>query len=223
MGWETWNEVDEYTAGLLIGEDSVLEQALKESVKAGLPEIAVTANQGRLLNLLVRIHGARSILEVGTLGGYSTIWLARALPEDGKLVTLELNPDFARVASQNIERAGLSQRVQVQVGPAIDSLRALVADNEGPFDLIFIDADKQSTPEYFTQALALSRPGGLILVDNVVRDGALIDPSSSDPGVGGMRRFLEMAAAEPRVTATTIQTVGSKGYDGFSLAIVEDV
>lgn len=223
MSWEKWNAVDEYTAGLLIGSDPALEEALAASVAAGLPEIAVTANQGKLLSLLARIHGARSILEVGTLGGYSTIWLARALPEGGRLVTLELNPDFARVAGENIARAGVSERVQVQVGPAIDSLRALVAGGEGPFDLIFIDADKQSTPEYFEQALELSRPGGVIVVDNVIRDGALIDPDSIDPGVAGMRRFLEMAAVEPRVTATTIQTVGSKGYDGFSLALVQDI
>ena len=223
MSWETWNAVDEYTAGLLIGVDPVLQEALAHSAAAGLPEIAVTANQGKLLNLLARIHGARRILEVGTLGGYSTIWLARALPPDGQLVTLELNPDFARVASENVARAGLSERVQVRVGPAIESLLALVADGEGPFDLIFIDADKQSTPEYFEQALELSRPGGVILVDNVVLDGTLIDAVSEDPRVAGMRRFLELAAAEPRVTATTIQTVGNKGYDGFTLAIVQDV
>lgn len=223
MSWDTWDAVDEYTAGLLVGPDPVLEQALEASAAAGLPEIAVTANQGKLLSLLARIHGARSILEVGTLGGYSTIWLARALPAEGRLVTLELSPDYARVASENVARAGLAERVQVRVGPAIDSLRGLVDGGEGPFDLIFIDADKKSTPEYFEQALELSRPGGLIVVDNVVRDGALIDPDSSDPGVGGMRRFLEMAAVEPRVTATTIQTVGSKGYDGFTLALVQDV
>lgn len=223
MSWDTWDAVDEYTAGLLVGPDPVLEQALEASAAAGLPEIAVTANQGKLLSLLARIHGASSILEVGTLGGYSTIWLARALPAEGRLVTLELSPDYARVASENLERAGLADRVQVRVGPAIDSLRGLVDGGEGPFDLIFIDADKKSTPEYFEQALELSRPGGLIVVDNVVRDGALIDPDSSDPGVGGMRRFLEMAAVEPRVTATTIQTVGSKGYDGFTLALVQDV
>jgi predicted O-methyltransferase YrrM len=224
MSWETWNAVDEYTAGLLIGADPVLEEALAASAAAGLPEIAVTANQGKLLSLLAQIHGARSILEVGTLGGYSTIWLARALPEDGRLVTLELKEDFARVASENVARAGLSERVDVRVGPAIDSLRALVdGGEEGPFDLIFIDADKQSTPEYFEQALLLSHPGGVIVVDNVIRDGALIDPDSTDPGVAGMRRFLEMAAVEPRVSATTIQTVGNKGYDGFTLALVQDV
>jgi predicted O-methyltransferase YrrM len=223
MSWATWNAVDEYTAGLLIGADPVLDEALEASAAAGLPEIAVTANQGKLLSLLARIHGARSILEVGTLGGYSTIWLARALPEGGRLVTLELKEDFARVASENVARAGLTELVDVRIGPAIDSLRALVDGGEGPFDLIFIDADKQSTPEYFAQALELSRPGGVIVVDNVIRDGALIDPDSSDPGVRGMRRFLEMAAAEPRVSATTIQTVGNKGYDGFTLALVQDV
>jgi predicted O-methyltransferase YrrM len=223
MSWETWNAVDEYTAGLLIGADPVLDEALAASAAAGLPEIAVTSNQGKLLSLLAQIHGAHSILEVGTLGGYSTIWLARALPEGGRLVTLELNEDYARVASENLVRAGLAELVDVRVGQATDSLRALVDGGEGPFDLIFIDADKKSTPEYFEQALELSRPGGVILVDNVIRDGALIDPESSDPGVGGMRRFLEMAAAEPRVSATTIQTVGNKGYDGFTLALVQDV
>jgi predicted O-methyltransferase YrrM len=220
---DTWEAVDDYAAALLIGPDPVLEQALDASAAAGLPEIAVTANQGRFLNLLARIHGASNILEVGTLGGYSTIWLARALPPDGRLVTLELREDFARVASENVARAGLAERVQVRVGPAIDSLRALIEGEEGPFDLIFIDADKQSTPAYFELALELSRPGGVILVDNVVLDGTLIDADSEDPRVAGMRGFLELAAAEARVTATTIQTVGNKGYDGFTLVLVEDV
>lgn len=223
MSWDTWNKVDEYVAGLLVGPDPVLERALADSAQAGLPEIAVTASQGKLLNLLVRMHGARSILEIGTLGGYSTIWLARALPEDGRLVTLELKADFARVAAANIERAGLAELVQVRVGPAIDSLRALVSGGEGPFDFIFIDADKQSTPEYFALVLELSRPGGVILTDNVVLDGTLIDSHSEDSRVAGMRSFLELASQEPRVSATTIQTVGNKGYDGFTLAVVQDV
>ena len=223
MSWETWNAVDEYAAGLLIGPDPVLEQALRDSAQAGLPEIAVTANQGKLLNLLVRVHGARSVLEVGTLGGYSTIWMARALPRDGRLVTLELKAEFARVAAANVARAGLGELVEVKVGPASDSLRTLIAAGEGPFDFIFIDADKQSTPEYFQLALELSRPGGVILVDNVVLDGTLVDEHSEDSRVAGMRGFLELAAAEPRVSATTIQTVGNKGYDGFTLALVQDV
>ncbi len=221
MSWERWDAVDRYTADLLVGGDEELEAALKASTDAGLPAIAVSANQGKLLHLLVRIHGCSRILELGTLGGYSTIWMARALAPGGLLVTLELNPDYAGVARESIERSGLSDRVEVRVGPALDSLLALRDEGVEPFDLIFIDADKQSTPEYFEQALELCRPGGLILVDNVVRDGALIDPDSDDPGVLGMRRFLEMAGEEPRVSATTIQTVGSKGYDGFVLALME--
>jgi predicted O-methyltransferase YrrM len=223
MSAERWNAVDEYTAGLLLGEDPVLDAAVQASAEAGLPPIAVSPNQGKLLNMLVRLHGARSVLELGTLGGYSTIWMARALPADGRLVTLELSPAYAEVAGANIERAGLSALIEIRVGPAADGLRALIDAAAGPFDLIFIDADKVSTPTYFELALQLSRPGGVILTDNVVRDGALIDPDSDDPGVHGMRRFLELAGAEPRVTATTIQTVGSKGYDGFTLAIVESV
>ena len=220
MSWERWDEVDRYTADLLVGEDADLEAALKASTGAGLPPIAVSANQGKLLHLLVQIHGASRILELGTLGGYSTIWMARALTAGGVLVTLELNPDYADVARRSIERAGLAERVDVRVGPALDSLLALRDEGVEPFDLIFIDADKQSTPDYFAQALELCRPGGVILVDNVVRDGAVIDPDSEDPGVQGMRRFLEMAGAESRISATTIQTVGSKGYDGFVLALM---
>ena len=221
MSWERWNAVDEYSAGLLNGPDPVLAAALQASAAAGLPPIAVSASQGKLLNLLVRIHGAASILELGTLGGYSTIWMARALPPQGRLVTLEIDPAYAEVASANLRRAGLAELVDVRVGPALDSLEGLRREGAGPFDLVFIDADKQRTPEYFTIALELTRPGGVILTDNVVRDGALIDADSEDPGVQGMRRFLELAAAEPRVSATTIQTVGSKGYDGFTLALLE--
>jgi predicted O-methyltransferase YrrM len=221
MSQDRWDAVDEYTAGLLIGPDPVLEDALRASDAAGLPPIAVTANQGRLLNLLVRIHGARRILEVGTLGAYSTIWIARALPPDGRIVTLELNPDYAAVAGMNLERAGVSDLVELRVGPALESLAALRAEGEGPFDLFFIDADKETTPEYFRFALQMTRPGGLILTDNVVRGGAIADPDTEDPRAQGMRRFLELAAAEPRITATTIQTVGAKGYDGFTLALLE--
>jgi predicted O-methyltransferase YrrM len=221
MSWERWNAVDEYTAGLLLGEDEVLDAAVRASTDAGLPPIAVSPNQGKLLNMLVRLHGASSILELGTLGGYSTIWMARALPATGRLVTLELDPAYAAIAAANVERAGLSSLVDIRVGRAADSLRELISAGEGPFDFIFIDADKQSTPEYFTLALELSRPGGVILTDNVIRDGAVIDADSEDPGVQGMRGFLAMASVEPRITATTIQTVGSKGYDGFTFAIVE--
>ncbi len=221
MSQQTWTAVDRYTADLLGGDDAALHAAVESSEAAGLPPIAVSSAQGKLLHLLARIHGARSILELGTLGGYSTIWLARALPAGGRMLTLELDPQYARVAAANIERAGLADVVEVLVGPALDTLSRLAADGEGPFDLIFIDADKQRTPEYFARALELSRPGGLIVTDNVVRSGALIDAGSEDPRVTGMRRFHELLAAEPRVTATTIQTVGSKGYDGFTLALVD--
>jgi predicted O-methyltransferase YrrM len=173
------------------------------------------------VHLLARVHGARSILELGTLGGYSTIWLARALPDNGRLITLELDPGYARVAAANVERAGLAGLIKINVGPAIDGLRTLLAEGAGPFDLVFIDADKQGTPEYFELALELVRPGSVIVTDNVVRDGALIDADTEDPRVQGMRRFHDLLAAETRVSATTIQTVGAKGYDGFTLALVE--
>ncbi len=213
-----WQEVDEYAEGLLLGEDPVLDAALRES--EGLPAIAVTASQGRLLNLLARIHGARRILEVGTLGGYSTIWLARALPPGGRLVTLELEQRNATVARRNVEAAGFADVVEVRVGPAADSLKEMVAAGTEPFDLAFIDADKQRTPEYFERSLELCRPGGVIVADNVVRRGALADAGSTDPGAIGMRAFHELLAREPRVEATTIQTVGAKGYDGFTLALI---
>jgi predicted O-methyltransferase YrrM len=222
MSQETWDAVDDYTEGLLIGADPVLDQALADSNAAGLPPIAVTASQGRLLNLLVRIHGARRILEIGTLGGYSTIWMARGLPADGRLVTLELSADYAAVAGGSVERAGLAELVEIRVGPALESLSALEAEGGEPFDLVFIDADKQRTPEYFAHAMKLTRPGGLIVADNVVRDGNVADPDTEDTGAQGMRRFLEAAGAESRVDATTIQTVGGKGYDGFTLALIEE-
>lgn len=221
MSFELWDAVDRYTAALLVGEDEILEQALSAGAEAGLPAIAVSPNQGKLLHLLLRIHGARRVLELGTLGGYSTIWMARALPADGRLVTLELDPAYAAVAQGSIERAGLSEMVQIRIGPAAESLRVLLQEGAERFDAIFIDADKHSTPEYFELALELCRPGGLIIVDNVVRGGAVVDPETEDSGARGMRRFLELAAAEPRVTATTIQTVGSKGYDGFVLVLLE--
>jgi predicted O-methyltransferase YrrM len=221
MSQDIWDAVDDYTEGLLIGPDPVLDQALADSNEAGMPPIAVTASQGRLLNLLVRIHGARRILEIGTLGGYSTIWMARGLPADGRLVTLELSAEYAAVASTSIERAGLAELVEVRVGPALDSLASLEAEGVEPFDLVFIDADKQRTPEYFAHSLKLTRPGGLIVADNVVRDGNVAEPNTEDTGAQGMRRFLEAAGAEPRIAATTIQTVGGKGYDGFTLALIE--
>jgi predicted O-methyltransferase YrrM len=221
MSQELWNAVDDYIEGLLIGPDPVFDEALRASAEAGLPPIAVTAAQGKLLHLLARVHGAKRILELGTLGGYSSIWLARALPPEGRLVTLELSQRYAEVASANIERACLSELVEIRVGPALDALDELIAENGAPFDLVFVDADKQSTPEYFTRALRLVRAGSLIVVDNVVRDGALADPASEDPGAQGMRRFHELLEGETRVSATTIQTVGAKGYDGFTLMRVE--
>jgi predicted O-methyltransferase YrrM len=224
MSQERWSAVDHYIVEMLIGKDPVLEAALAASAEAGLPSIALTPAQAKLLHLLARVHKARSVLEIGTLGGYSTIWLARALPPDGRLITLELEPGYAEVARANVERAGLAGLVQIIVGPAIESLKELVAQDAGPFDMVFIDADKQSTPEYFQHALELSRPGGVIVTDNVVRDGEIVDAASEDPRVQGMRRFHELLAAGVgghRFTATTIQTVGAKGYDGFTLILVE--
>jgi predicted O-methyltransferase YrrM len=217
---ERWDAVDAYITDMLVGHDPALERALAASAAAGLPQIAVSPPQGKMLHLLARIHGASSILELGTLGGYSTIWLARALPPEGRLVTLEVEPAYAEVAASNIERAGLAERVQLRVGPALESLLELIDEGAGPFDLIFIDADKPSTPDYFELALKLSRAGGVIITDNVVLGGALADSAELEPRAVGMRRFHEMLAAEPRVSATTIQTVGSKGHDGFTLALV---
>ncbi|HEV3046880.1 MAG TPA: O-methyltransferase [Solirubrobacteraceae bacterium] len=225
MSQERWDAVDEFVESRLIDEDEALAAALADSARAGLPPIALTPAQAKLLHLIARVHGARSILELGTLGGYSTIWLARALPADGRLVTLELNPDYARVAAANVERAGLAGLIEIKVAPAIESLRELVAEGAGPFDLIFIDADKEGTPAYFEHALELSRPGSVIVTDNVVRDGAIADADGDDPRARAMRAFHELLAADRagarRVSATTIQTVGAKGYDGFTLALVE--
>lgn len=220
MSQDLWTAVDGYITGLLVPADPVLDAALEASAAAGLPAISVAPNQGKMLMLLAQLRGAQRILEIGTLGGYSTIWLARALPAGGRLVTLEANPDYAEVARANLARAGLADVVEVRVGPAAESLPELAAEGVGPFDLVFIDADKPSTPEYFAWALRLARRGTLIVVDNVVRDGAVVDADSEDASVRGIRRFNELAAAEPRVSATAIQTVGSKGYDGFALALV---
>ncbi|MFI4992459.1 MAG: O-methyltransferase [Solirubrobacterales bacterium] len=225
MSAEIWSAVDSYIGGQLIGSDPALEQALRDSSAAGLPAIAVTPAQGKLLELLARVQGARTILELGTLGGYSTIWLARALPADGHLVTLEANPQYAALAQTNIARAGLRDVVEMRVGPALETLPELAAEGAGPFDMIFIDADKGNYPGYFAWALKLSRPGTVIIGDNVVRDGAILDPDADDPSGGnetikGVRRFYELLAAESRVSATAIQTVGDKGYDGFVLALV---
>jgi predicted O-methyltransferase YrrM len=225
MSQQLWNDVDAYIEEQLIDEDDALQEATRAAAEAGLPPIALTPAHGKFLHLLARIHRARSILEVGTLGGYSTIWLARALPADGHLVTLELNPAYAAVAAANIERAGLSSLIKIEVGPARDSLRALIDQDAPPFDLVFIDADKQSTPEYFELALELTRSGSVIVTDNVVRDGELANADTEDERALGMRRFHELLAADRRgagrVSATTVQTVGAKGYDGFTLALVE--
>jgi predicted O-methyltransferase YrrM len=221
MSQQLWDEVDDYIGERLLGADPILEAATRASAKAGLPPIAVSPPQGKLLELLARVHGARRILEVGTLGGYSTICLARALPADGRLVTLELQEEYARVAAANVERAGLAGLIEIKVGRAVDSLDALIAEHGDPFDLVFIDADKESTPEYFTAVLQLTTPGSVIVVDNVVRAGALADPYTDDPRALGMRRFHDLLAGETRVSATTIQTVGSKGYDGLTFVLVD--
>jgi len=225
---ERWNAVDRYIADhLLTPEETALDAALRASDAAGLPPIAVTPNQGKLLELLARVQGAHTILELGTLGGYSTIWLARALPAGGRLVTLEAEPRYAEVARANIADAGYGDVVELRVGRALETLSQLVAEGAGPFDLIFIDADKANNPGYFEWSLELSRPGTLVVTDNVVRDGLILDPDADDPSGGnatirGVRAFYEMLAAEPRVSATAIQTVGAKGYDGFALAIVQE-
>lgn len=219
MSKETWTAVDDYASNLLGLHDAALDAALAASTAAGLPAINVAPNQGMFLQLLAQSCGARAILEIGTLGGYSTIWLARALPAGGRLVTLESEPLHAQVARANLARAGLGVVVEVRLGKAIDSLAQLAADG-ARFDFIFIDADKESYPDYFPRALKLSRPGTLIIADNVVRNGAVKDAGTDDPRVRGVRRFNELLAAEPRVRATLIQTVGSKGYDGFALARV---
>jgi len=220
MPHEQWTAVDQYLNAMLVPQDAALEAALQASAAAGLPPINVAPNQGKLLHLLARLQGARAILEIGTLGGYSTIWLARALPAGGRLVTLEADARHAEVARANLARAGLNDVVDLCLGPALETLPRLALEGAGPFDLIFIDADKPSYPEYFAWALRLSRRGTLIVADNVVRNGAVLDPNSDDLSVQGARRFLELLGAEPRVSATAIQTVGSKGYDGFALAFV---
>jgi predicted O-methyltransferase YrrM len=217
---ELWTAVDGYLADLLVPRDEGLEAALEVGAAAGLPPHEVSPTQGKLLHLLARIQGARSILELGTLGGYSTIWLARALPDGGRLVTLEAEPRYAEVARGSVERAGLADVVELRVGPALETLPQLVEEGRDPFDLVFLDADKSRNPDYLAWALRLTRRGSLIVADNVVRGGAVADAGSRDPSVRGVRRFLDLLAAEPRVTATAIQTVGTKGHDGFALALV---
>jgi predicted O-methyltransferase YrrM len=212
--------VDEYVTATLAPHDEVLEAALEASEEAGLPAIQVSPPQARLLQILARAIDARTALELGTLGGYSTIWLARALPEGGRLITLEADTEYAAVARDNIARAGLGDRVELRIGPALATLARLAAEDAGPFDFVFIDADKVHTPDYFAWALERTRPGGLIVADNVVRGGTLADGSGEDATVAAQRRLHEAIAAEPRVTATTVQTVGAKGYDGFTVALI---
>lgn len=220
MGQEQWTAVDSYIADLFLGHDPALEAALASSASAGLPAISVSPTQGKLLYLLARLQGARKILEIGTLGGYSTIWLARALPADGQLVSLELDPKHAEVARRNLAGAGVANLVEIRLGRAADTLQQLVSEGAGPFDLIFIDADKQGYSDYLQWSLKLARRGTLIIADNVVRNGGVADPANTDANVQGIRRFNEVLAAEKRVTATAIQTVGSKGYDGLAFILV---
>ncbi|MDS0849741.1 O-methyltransferase [Burkholderia cenocepacia] len=220
MDQDRWNQVDAYFSATLVPSDAVLDAALAASDAAGLPAINVAPNQGKLLQLLATIRGARRILEVGTLGGYSTIWLARALPPGGSLVTLELNPAHAKVATENIARAGFAQVVSVVVGSAKDSLARLIDAGEAPFDFVFIDADKDNNAVYLDAALKLSRPGTVIVVDNVVRNGRVADPDNREPDVVGVREGFARLVAEPALATTAVQTVGQKGWDGFSISIV---
>ncbi|WP_427762780.1 O-methyltransferase [Streptomyces sp. DSM 41931] len=218
----TWNAVDDWFTGRLLGDDpdEALAAALRDSDAAGLPPIAVSPLQGKLLQLLARLTGARRVLEIGTLGGYSTIWLGRAMPGDGRLVTLEYDPRHAEVAVRNIARAGLAGRVEVRVGPALESLPKLADEQPPPFDLVFIDADKANNPHYVEWALRLTAAGSLIVLDNVVRGGRVADPENTDPDVVGTRAALDLFGSHPRLDATAVQTVGAKGYDGFALARV---
>jgi caffeoyl-CoA O-methyltransferase len=215
-----WTAVDNYINDLLVRSDSALDATIQSTIDAELPQINVAPNQGKLLHILAQIQGATRILELGTLAGYSTIWLARSLPADGKLITLEANPKHAQVARENIERAGLANIVEIRIGTALDTLSQLATEGQAPFDFVFIDADKANIPDYFTWALKLTRRGSVIIVDNVIRKGAVIDADSTDVNIQGVRKFNTLLADEPRVKATTIQTVGSKGYDGLAIALV---
>jgi predicted O-methyltransferase YrrM len=214
-----WATVDQYISDRLVFQDAALAAALEKSHAAGLPAINVAPNQGKFLHLLARIRGAKHILEIGTLGGYSAIWLARALPADGKLISLEIDPKSAEVARENLTRAGVSN-AEVRVGPAVDSLRKISEEKLPPFDLVFIDADKPSNPDYFAWALKLTKSGSVIVIDNVVRGGKVVEANTKDPNIEGVRRLNDLIASEPRVSATAIQTVGIKGYDGFAIALV---
>jgi len=218
-----WTDVDRYFAGRIAADDDALKRALADSEAAGMPPISVTPADGKLLHLLVKMVGAKRILEIGTLGGYSAIWMARALPGDGRLVTLEINPDYAAVARKNIDRAGVGDRVEILVGPAAATLDRKLVGAAEPFDVVFIDADKANNDVYFNAALRLTRPGSVIVVDNVVRKGEVANADSTDENIRGTRRMIDMIAGNPRVAATAIQTVGAKGYDGFLLARVGEL
>lgn len=215
-----WIAVEDYLDALFLPPDPILDAVREASAAAGLPDIAVTPSQGKFLHMLARIRGARHILEIGALGGYSTIWLARALPPEGRLITLEADPKHCEIARANVARAGLNHLVDLRLGLALDLLPELAAEGLESFDFVFLDADKENNAPYFEWALRLTRPGSIIVIDNVIRDGEVADPHSTDPRVQGIRRLNELVASEPRVTATTLQTVGSKGYDGFTLALV---
>jgi predicted O-methyltransferase YrrM len=221
MSEQLWSQVDAYVVGKLLPDDPVMEQVLAANRSGGLPAIDVSAAQGRFLELLVRISGARNILEIGTLGGYSTIWIARALPAGGRMVTLEYSPRHAEVAAANFERAGLAERIELRVGAGLDSLPGVEKDGLGPFDLIFIDADKPNNPNYLEWAVKLAREGTVIVLDNVIRDGGVIDAESMDATIVGTRKAFDLMGSHPRLRATALQTVGAKGYDGFAIAIVE--
>lgn len=222
---ELWGAVDDYASGRLIGKDPALDAVLVASEKAGLLGGPISASQGKMLELLVRISGSSHLLEIGTLGGYSTIWLARGLPAEGHIISLEVDPHHAAVARTNIASVGLADTIEIRVGAALESLEELLAEGSGPFDLIFIDADKQNNPGYLQSALKLARTGTVIVADNVVRGGRILEPDATDPrlgdgGLDGLRRFYDLLGSEPRVTAIVIQTVDAKGHDGFALALV---
>ena len=220
MNPDIFKKVDDYIANLLGREDEVLKSTLQSLDREGLPQISVSANQGKFLQVLLTLGNAKTVLELGALGGYSTIWMARALPEDGKIITLEIDEHHANVARQNLEKAGLSRKVEVRVGKALDLLPQMIADGEGPFDMIFIDADKPPYAEYFQYALALSKPGSVIICDNVIREGKVLDENSDDERVQGVQRLNNMLAESTQVTATILQTVGAKDYDGMAIAVV---
>ncbi|HEY8750658.1 MAG TPA: O-methyltransferase [Tepidisphaeraceae bacterium] len=220
MDQDQWRAVDQYITDIIVKPDAALDAALRACEAAGLPSISVSPSQGKLLMLLAMIRGAKNILEIGTLGGYSTIWLARGLSPGGKVITLEAESRHAEVARKNIDTARLSHAVDIRIGRAIDTLPRLAEQKVGPFDLIFIDADKSSLPDYFQWSMKLSKPGTLIVIDNVIRKGAVLDTSGADPPVVGVRRMNELIAAEPRACATTLQTVGAKGYDGLTFVVV---